>query len=156
MRLPMFCINGIQPLIKTLSLAFIVIPHGQQFRALMQKSWSSIRRTSETTQCWRGVHLYAISAHYWPLAPTAYPAIPGNSAARTLLFGYFGRKDLPSGRTFRWHVPTNRVLPRLTATVSPPQITATRIYRRWYFINFAQSVAGDITRVQRGGFVPPA
>ncbi|WP_259653948.1 phosphoenolpyruvate carboxylase, partial [Salmonella enterica] len=25
------------PLIKTLSLAFIVIPHGQQFRALMQK-----------------------------------------------------------------------------------------------------------------------
>ena len=25
------------PLIKTLSLAFVVIPHGQQFRALMQK-----------------------------------------------------------------------------------------------------------------------
>lgn len=27
------------PLIKTLSLAFVVIPHGQQFRALMQKNW---------------------------------------------------------------------------------------------------------------------
>lgn len=31
------------PLMRTLSFAFVVIPHGQQFRALMQKSWSSTR-----------------------------------------------------------------------------------------------------------------
>lgn len=31
------------PLIKTLALAFVVIPHGQQFRALMQKNWPSTK-----------------------------------------------------------------------------------------------------------------
>ena len=33
-------------LIKALSLAFVVIPHGQQFRALMQKSWNSTKLAS--------------------------------------------------------------------------------------------------------------
>ena len=44
------------PLIKTLSLAFVVIPHGQQFRALMQKELEFNKIGSiETARCCPGL-----------------------------------------------------------------------------------------------------
>lgn len=45
---------GLAPLIKTLSLAFVVIPHGQQFRALMQKELEFNKiGIIETARCWQ-------------------------------------------------------------------------------------------------------
>lgn len=89
------------PLIKTLSLAFIVIPHGQQFRALMQKELEFNKiGMIETTSVLAGFTFTVISAHYWPLALTAILGYLVNSAVRTLLFGYFGRKIYRPGLHF--------------------------------------------------------
>ena len=62
------------PLMRTLSFAFVVIPHGQQFRALMQKELEFNK--------------------------TAILGYLVNSAVRTLLFGYFGRKIYRPGLHF--------------------------------------------------------
>nr|VUD24620.1 Lipopolysaccharide biosynthesis protein WzxC [Salmonella sp. NCTC 7297] len=89
------------PLIKTLSLAFIVIPHGQQFRALMQKELEFNKiGMIETTSVLAGFTFTVISAHYWPLALTAILGYLVNSAVRTLLFGYVGRKIYRPGLHF--------------------------------------------------------
>ncbi|MGQ7168204.1 MOP flippase family protein, partial [Escherichia sp. R-CC3] len=81
------------PLIKTLSLAFVVIPHGQQFRALMQKELEFNKiGMIETSAVLAGFTFTVVSAHFWPLAMTAILGYLVNSAVRTLLFGYFGRK----------------------------------------------------------------
>ncbi|EAM3126147.1 TPA: colanic acid undecaprenyl disphosphate flippase WzxC [Salmonella enterica] len=91
----------LEPLIKTLSLAFIVIPHGQQFRALMQKELEFNKiGMIETTSVLAGFTFTVISAHYWPLALTAILGYLVNSAVRTLLFGYFGRKIYRPGLHF--------------------------------------------------------
>ncbi len=39
-----------------------------------------------------GFTFTVVSAHFWPLAMTAILGYLVNSAVRTLLFGYFGRK----------------------------------------------------------------
>lgn len=89
------------PLIKTLSLAFVVIP-GQQFRALMQKELEFNKIGSiETAAVLSGFTFTVISACYWPLAMTAILGYLVNSAVRTLLFGYFGRKIYRPGLHFR-------------------------------------------------------
>jgi len=89
------------PLIKTLSLAFVVIPHGQQFRALMQKELEFNKiGMIETSSVLAGFTFTVVSAHFWPLAMTAILGYLVNSAVRTLLFGYFGRKIYRPGLHF--------------------------------------------------------
>lgn len=98
------------PLIKTLSLAFVVIPHGQQFRALMQKELEFNKIGSiETAAVLSGFTFTVISACYWPLAMTAILGYLVNSAVRTLLFGYFGRKIYRPGL----HFSLSAVMPNL-------------------------------------------
>ncbi|MCU6664548.1 Lipopolysaccharide biosynthesis protein WzxC [compost metagenome] len=89
------------PLMRALSFAFILIPHGQQFRALMQKEleFSKIGMI-ETTSVLAGFTFTVVSAHFWPLAMTAILGYLVNSAVRTLLFGYFGRKIYRPGFHF--------------------------------------------------------
>lgn len=54
------------PLIKTLSLAFVVIPHGQQFRALMQKELEFNKiGMIETSAVLAGFTFTVVSAHFW-------------------------------------------------------------------------------------------
>ncbi|WP_312946072.1 MOP flippase family protein [Superficieibacter sp.] len=89
------------PLIKTLSLAFVVTPHGQQFRALMQKELEFNKIGSiETLSVLAGFTFTVISAQYWPLAMTAILGYLVNSLVRTLLFGWFGRKIYRPGLHF--------------------------------------------------------
>jgi lipopolysaccharide exporter len=81
------------PLMRTLSFAFVVIPHGQQFRALMQKELEFNKiGMIETSAVLAGFTFTVVSAHFWPLALTAILGYLVNSGVRTLLFGYFGRK----------------------------------------------------------------
>lgn len=88
-------------MIKTLSLAFVVIPHGQQFRALMQKELEFNKiGMIETSAVLAGFTFTVVSAHFWPLAMTAILGYLVNSAVRTLLFGYFGRKIYRPGLHF--------------------------------------------------------
>ncbi|EPG0674720.1 MOP flippase family protein [Escherichia coli] len=92
---------GLAPLIKTLSLAFVVIPHGQQFRALMQKELEFNKiGIIETSAVLAGFTFTVVSAHFWPLALTAILGYLVNTAVRTLLFGYFGRKIYRPGLRF--------------------------------------------------------
>lgn len=89
------------PLIKTLSLVFVVIPHGQQFRALMQKELEFNKiGMIETSAVLAGFTFTVVSAHFWPLALTAILGYLVNSVVRTLLFGYFGRKIYRPGLHF--------------------------------------------------------
>jgi len=89
------------PLMRTLSFAFVVIPHGQQFRALMQKEleFSKIGMI-ETSAVLAGFTFTVVSAHFWPLAMTAILGYLVNSAVRTLLFGWFGRRIYRPGLHF--------------------------------------------------------
>ncbi|KNC09855.1 colanic acid exporter [Klebsiella sp. RIT-PI-d] len=105
-------------LIKTLSLAFVVTPHGQQFRALMQKELEFNKIGAiETLSVLAGFTFTVLSARYWPLAITAILGYLVNSAVRTLLFGWFGRKIYRPGLHFslREVVPNLRFGAWLTA-----------------------------------------
>ncbi|HGY5075425.1 TPA: MOP flippase family protein [Citrobacter gillenii] len=89
------------PLIKTLSLAFVLIPHGQQFRALMQKDMEFNKiGMIETSAVLAGFTVTVIGAHFWPLAMTAILGYLVNCALRTLLFGYLGRQIYRPGLHF--------------------------------------------------------
>ncbi|EIQ78990.1 MULTISPECIES: MOP flippase family protein [Citrobacter] len=89
------------PLIKTLALAFVVIPHGQQFRALMQKELAFNKiGLIETSSVLAGFTFTVVSAHFWPIAMTATVGYLVNSTLRTLLFGYLGRKIYRPGLCF--------------------------------------------------------
>ncbi|ALB67386.1 Lipopolysaccharide biosynthesis protein WzxC [Cronobacter dublinensis 1210] len=89
------------PLIKTLAFAFVVIPHGQQFRALMQKELEFNKIGSiETFSVLAGFTFTVVSAQYWPVAMTAILGYLVNTAVRTLLFGFFGRKIYRPGLHF--------------------------------------------------------
>ncbi|KLV66653.1 colanic acid exporter [Citrobacter murliniae] len=88
-------------LIKALSLAFVVIPHGQQFRALMQKELEFNKiGIIETSSVLTGFTFTVVSAHVWPLAMTAILGYLVNCVLRTLLFGYLGRKIYRPGLHF--------------------------------------------------------
>jgi len=89
------------PLIKTLAFAFVVIPHGQQFRALMQKELEFSKIGSiETFSVLAGFTFTVVTAHYWPVAMTAIWGYLVNSLVRTALFGFFGRKIYRPGLHF--------------------------------------------------------
>ncbi|RPH29069.1 colanic acid exporter [Buttiauxella warmboldiae] len=89
------------PLIKTLSFAFIVIPHGQQFRALMQKEleFSKIGMI-ETASVLAGFTVTVAAAWYYPFAITAIIGYLVNTLVRTSLFSFFGRKIYRPGLHF--------------------------------------------------------
>lgn len=60
----------------------------------------------ETSAVLAGFTCTVVSAHFWPLAMTAILGYLVNSAVRTLLFGYFGRKFIAPvciSRWRRWH-----------------------------------------------------
>ncbi|WP_031520853.1 colanic acid undecaprenyl disphosphate flippase WzxC [Siccibacter colletis] len=89
------------PLIKTLAFAFVVIPHGQQFRALMQKELEFSKIGSiETFSVLAGFTFTVVTAQYWPVAMTAIWGYLVNSLVRTALFGFFGRKIYRPGLHF--------------------------------------------------------
>ena len=83
------------PLMRTLSFAFVVIPHGQQKELEFNKIGMI-----ETSAVLAGFTFTVVSAHFWPLAMTAILGYLVNSAVRTLLFGYFGRKIYRPGLHF--------------------------------------------------------
>lgn len=89
------------PLIQTLSFAFVMIPRGQQYRALLQKELAFGRIGAiECTSVLAGFTVTVIGAHYWPVAMTAIVGYLVNSAVRTLLFGLAGRGIYCPGLTF--------------------------------------------------------
>ncbi|WNN47308.1 colanic acid undecaprenyl disphosphate flippase WzxC [Siccibacter colletis] len=89
------------PLIKTLAFAFVVIPHGQQFRALMQKELEFSKIGSiETFSVLAGFTFTVVTAQYWPVAMTAIWGYLVNSLVRTAMFGFFGRKIYRPGLHF--------------------------------------------------------
>ncbi|MBV8041273.1 MOP flippase family protein [Pluralibacter sp.] len=89
------------PLMRALAFAFVVIPHGQQFRALMQKELEFNKiGLIETAAVLAGFTFTVVSAHFWPVAMTAILGYLVNSAVRTLLFGWCGRKIYRPGFTF--------------------------------------------------------
>jgi lipopolysaccharide exporter len=91
----------LSPLIKMLSFAFIVIPHGQQFRALMQKELEFSKIGSiETVSVLAGFTVTVGAAMYYPFAMTAIIGYLVNTAVRTALFGFFGRKIYRPGLHF--------------------------------------------------------
>lgn len=91
----------LSPLIKTLAFAFVVIPHGQQFRALMQKELEFNKiGMIETLAVLSGFTFTVISAHYWPVALTAIIGYLVNTVVRTALFGFAGRKIYRPGLHF--------------------------------------------------------
>jgi lipopolysaccharide exporter len=89
------------PLIQTLSVAFVIIPHGQQFRALMQKEleFSKIGAV-ESFSVLSGFTFTVVSAHYWPVAMTAIWGYLVNTTVRTTLFGILGCKIYRPGLMF--------------------------------------------------------
>lgn len=56
----------------------------------------------ETSAVLAGFTFTVVSAHFWPLAMTAILGYLVNSAVRTLLFGYFGRKIYRPVCISRW------------------------------------------------------
>lgn len=92
---------ALSPLIKMLSFAFIIIPHGQQFRALMQKELEFSKIGSiETVSVMAGFSVTVSAAMYYPFAMTAIIGYLVNTVVRTMLFGFFGRKIYRPGFHF--------------------------------------------------------
>jgi lipopolysaccharide exporter len=92
---------ALSPLIKTLSFAFIIIPHGQQFRALMQKELEFSKIGSiETVSVLAGFTVTVSAAMYYPFAMTAIVGYLVNTLVRTSLFSFFGRRIYRPGLHF--------------------------------------------------------
>lgn len=83
----------LKPLIQLLSVAFLIIPHGQQFRALLQKDLAFNKTgVTETLAVIVGFAVTMIAAWFAPLAITAIWGYLAMVSVRTLLFSWFGRK----------------------------------------------------------------
>lgn len=80
-------------LLQTLSVAFIIIPQGQQFRALLQKelAFTQIGRT-ETVAALTGFAVTLLSALFYPSALCAIWGYLAMVSVRMLLFCYYGRE----------------------------------------------------------------
>ncbi|HCR0082136.1 TPA: MOP flippase family protein [Klebsiella aerogenes] len=83
----------IKPLVQLLAFAFIIIPRGQQFRALLQKEleFSKIGLI-ETSSILIGFAITMCSALYYPFAITAIWGYLCMSICKTLMFAVVGRK----------------------------------------------------------------
>lgn len=83
----------IKPLVQVLSFAFIIIPYGQQYRALLQKEleFSKIGLI-ETISILIGSGVTMISAWFHPYAITAIWGYLCMSVTKTAMFFYVGRR----------------------------------------------------------------
>ncbi|SQJ19086.1 colanic acid exporter [Salmonella enterica subsp. enterica] len=89
------------PLIKTLSLAFIVIPHGQQFRALMQKELEFNKiGMIETTSVLAGFTFTVISAPLLAAGVNRDSRLSGEQCGANAALWLLWPQDLPSGAAF--------------------------------------------------------
>ncbi len=80
-------------LIQVLSLAFLIIPHGQQFRALLQKELEFAKiGLTETLAVTLGFLVTIVAAWYKPEAITAIWGYLAMVSVRTLMFSWYGRK----------------------------------------------------------------
>lgn len=84
---------ALNDLIEALSVAFIIIPQGQQFRALLQKelAFTQIGRT-EVLAALSGFAVTLISAYFYPSALCAIWGYLTMVSVRMLLFCYYGRE----------------------------------------------------------------
>ncbi|MCU5774280.1 MOP flippase family protein [Erwiniaceae bacterium BAC15a-03b] len=84
----------LESLIATMAFAFLIIPHGQQFRALLQKEleFSKIGAI-ETLAIVAGFCVTMISAWFKPLAISAMWGYLVMSTVRTILLSWVGRKQ---------------------------------------------------------------
>lgn len=80
-------------LIQLLSVSFLIIPHGQQYRALLQKEleFSKIGKV-ESFSFFFGVICTVSVALYYPMAISAIYGYLINSLCRTILFSMYGSK----------------------------------------------------------------
>ncbi|MEJ4044849.1 MOP flippase family protein [Erwinia sp. SLM-02] len=92
----------LQRLIETLAFAFLIIPHGQQFRALLQKEleFSKIG-IIETASVVVGFIVTMVSAYIYPFAITAMWGYLSAATVRTILFSYVGRKQYSPTMVFK-------------------------------------------------------
>ena len=80
-------------LIQVLSLAFLIIPHGQQFRALLQKELEFPKiGLTETLAVTIGFAVTIIAAWFKPEAITAIWGYLAMVSVRTVMFSWFGRQ----------------------------------------------------------------
>lgn len=96
---------GLETLVKVLALAFLVIPHGQQFRALMQKEleFNTIGKVESFCSLVGFVSTLTV-AYFYPFAMAAMVGYLINASVRTFSFAYLGRKIYrPS---FKFSLPT--------------------------------------------------
>lgn len=89
-------------LIQTLAFAFLVIPHGQQYRALLQKELDfSTIGLIETSALLLGFCVTMVSAWFHPVAVVAMWGYLTMSAARTIMLAWVGRKQYKPVFIFR-------------------------------------------------------
>ncbi len=80
-------------LIQVLSLAFLIIPHGQQFRALLQKELEFPKiGLTETVAVTIGFAVTIVAAWYRPEAITAIWGYLAMVSVRTVMFSWYGRQ----------------------------------------------------------------
>ncbi|WP_437612252.1 MOP flippase family protein [Erwinia sp. V71] len=80
-------------LIQVLSLAFLIIPHGQQFRALLQKELEFPKiGLTETLAVTIGFLVTIVAAWFKPEAITAIWGYLAMVSVRTLMFSWYGRQ----------------------------------------------------------------
>lgn len=88
-------------LIQVLSIAFLIIPHGQQFRALLQKELEFPKiGLTETLAVTIGFIVTMVAAWIKPQAITAIWGYLAMVAVRTLMFSWYGRKTYKPGFHF--------------------------------------------------------
>ena len=92
----------VKELIQTLAFAFLIIPHGQQFRALMQKELDFTKvGIIETLSLIIGFTVTLTSAYVYPFAITAIWGYLCMSLSRTLMFSIVGRKIYKPSFSFK-------------------------------------------------------
>nr|WP_154324764.1 MOP flippase family protein [Pantoea sp. 201603H] len=95
---------NLKSLIQTVSFAFLIIPHGQQFRALLQKEleFSKIGLT-ETSAVITGFIVTITSTVFLPNAITAIWGYLVMVVVKTIMFSWYGRKIYQPGFHFSLH-----------------------------------------------------
>lgn len=83
----------LSPLIKTLSFAFLIIPHGQQYRAIFQKELEFNKvGIVETSSLFVGFIVTLTASCFYPMAITAIWGYLCMTSFRMVFFCYLGRR----------------------------------------------------------------
>ncbi len=94
-------VPALKELIEVLSIAFIVIPHGQQFRALLQKELEfKAIGAIESLSAFLGFIATMAITYFHPIAIAAIYGYLVNTLIRTLSFAYVGRKHYSPSLVF--------------------------------------------------------